>query len=269
MKKNTIIYRLIFFILFILVLITSCQQINKKTEQNSNLLKNDSIKIFNNGLNSSSDIKDIPQDSMYALYQGSFRFTDKIKDNLTTNPFDYFKNINFLYFLVDSFIIEPSCKEIPFKLTDYYIFNKLNKSSGCAYIALVDTFKYIKIIGRQCVDMENWIVLYVFDNNYKIIKSELLVNFGGGDVDDKPLVYKGNIIKFIGCSDSLRYKKGIYKIYRSDWYSIKDSNGKKMDEIGHQSVKIMSINPDGVTEKYDSVTINKDFVGLYKSLNKY
>ena len=60
-----------------------------------------------------------------------------------------------------------------------FALDKYAASNVAEYIALIDTNKFSKIIVRQCIDMENWIILYTISGDYRIIDNELLMNIGG------------------------------------------------------------------------------------------
>ncbi len=208
-------------------------------------------------------------DSTYALIHGNFPFPTSIEDELPLSSADYFTNIQFPYRFPNKLAINFFCKMNEFKLKDYFIFNKKNNTSSCEYVALIDTTGYSKVIARKCIEMEGWITLFVFDKNYKILSSELLLISGGdwpgGDID-----YEGKKVTYKDGTDSLVYSQKVYRVIHSEIYRLTDiKNGTTTEELGYQSVKKVMVNPDGKIVATDSISLDKKYVRLLRNAQKY
>jgi hypothetical protein len=212
--------------------------------------------------------ENIPPDSLLYLLDGTYKFPENIKNQLPANASNYFRPQKFPFYLPDSLTIDYYCERTQFKLKDFYIFNKLNKYPACEYIALIDTTKFIKIIAQQCVAMENWISLYVFNKIYKIIDFELLIIAGSDEIDNIPLRYEGNKIAYNDYVDTLKYSKGTYNVYRSDIYMITDTLGTEIKDIGSQKVKSLNVDQNGKIQSKERVIFKKKYMDLYNALNK-
>ena len=206
-------------------------------------------------------------DSTYMLINGTYAFPSHFEKGLPPNSVNYFKSINFPYYLPSSLSINFFCKKLPFtKLEDFYIFNKMNGYTACEYIALIDTLGYSKVIARKCEPMEGWISLFVIDKKYKVISMALLI-ISGGESPEESISYEGKEISYKDYKDSLNYSKGIYKVTHSAIYQIVDQNGGMTQEIGHQIIKSFIVNPNGEIKSKDSIVINKDYVDLLNNLH--
>jgi len=291
--------RKVFISGFVILLISGCKQNNKQlsiTDDIDSLKEISEIKFENNTENESfpqdsfysllngsidslkeiSEIKfennteneSFPQDSFYSLLNGSYNFPDTIINNIPINSSNYFSSINFPYYFPQNLRLDYFCKKIPFKLSDFYIFNKKNNSMACEYIALIDTSNFSKIIAEQCVDMENWVILYTISKDYRIIDKELLMVVGG-EVDDVALSFDNKTIEYSDYIDSLKFEDGIYTVSRSEIFTINQESGKSYEDIGYQTIKILKVNSNGIIIHSDSVSIKKDYISKYEELNNY
>lgn len=245
---------------FILLLIHSCNQ-NRKQIFNST--DNSEKKL---GLKPTSE--KLLQDSFYSLLNGKYNFSESTKSSIPSSSSEYFSSTKYPYYFPKTLIIDYFCPSKSFKLSDYYIFNRKNNSFSCEYIALIDTNNYSQVIAKQCVEMENWIVLYIISKDFKIIDKESLLNTGG-NVDDVALVYDNKKIEYEDFIDSLKYENGTYWVSRSELYSIEQETGNVSTEIGFQQVKVLQVNSNGEIIRSKKVTIEKEYIDKYKKLNNY
>jgi hypothetical protein len=179
-----------------------------------------------------SDSFETSLDSLNALRYGYFKYPDKFEKRLPDNALTYFESLDYPYYLLKTFTIDYSCKRKSFNLEDFFIFKKINNYSSCEYIALTDTSYFIEIVGQQCVDMENWISLYVFNKKYKIVDFELLI---------------------ISSCDSLVYSNRTYYAYRCERIVTTDSHGNEIEKIDSHKVKILKVAQNGKISSRDSL----------------
>jgi hypothetical protein len=208
-------------------------------------------------------------DSTYALIDGTFAFPSDIENSLPANSNDYFKAIRFPYSFPEQLAIDFFCEKIPFSIKDSFVFNKKNESAACELIALIDTVNYSKVIARRCAPMEGWITLYVFNKDYKILSSAMLIN-SGGELLGGTIDFENGKVTYIGSTDSLKYSRGIFNVIHQEVYQLTDNvTGKVSKEIGYQQIKTLLVSEDGkVIQKY-TVTTNKRYVESLKESRGY
>ena len=209
----------------------------------------------------------LSQDSIYMILYGAYSLPDSIGNRLPANAKDYFLKVNFPYRLPKDLHIDYFCETEDFQIEDLFIFKTKNDHRTCEYIALIDTFPFIEIIARKCDEMENWIVLYVLNENYKIVASNLLLNTGG-EMDEPPLKFDNKNIQFIDQTDTLTYSNRQYKIITDEIFEITDASGKSENDIGVRRLKLFTINEKGkIVEQRDSVIYKKEYYDLFWNRN--
>ncbi len=232
------------------------------TDSISHLSDNDSSTV---NKKETIDTSKLIKNSYYELISGSYDFGEDFKKKLPSNAKEYFVSLDFPYYLNKSLMLNYYSKRLPFKLEDFFIFNSLNSYSGCEYIALIDTSDFIEVIAQQCKDMEMWVSLYVFDNSYNILDSELLLLSGGG-LDEEPEEYNNYKIEKLGDLDSLEYRHKRYIVKLNEVYIITDSLGNKKEEVGYQKNKVLTVSKKGRIQVKDSLMIKKEYVKYHRNL---
>jgi len=174
----------------------------------------------------------LPLDTLNALRYDYYKYPDNFAKKLPSNSYDYFSSLKYPYYLPSKLSITYFCKRLPFKVEDFFIFKKLNNRTACEYIALTDTTNYFQIIGQQCIDMENWISLYVFNKDYKIIDFDCLI---------------------ISSCDSIIYYDKTYYAFRCETQMTTDSLGNEIEKIKSHKVKIIKVLQNGKISSRDSL----------------
>jgi hypothetical protein len=191
---------------------------------------------------------------------------DSIGDRLPANAKDYFSGINFPYKLLENLCIDWFCEKEKFRIEDFYIFKTKNDKPTCEYVALTNTSPFIEIVAQHCVDMENWILLYVLNENYKIIDSELLLGpfVRIGYLEEERLFeYNNQSIQFIDATDTLRYFNRQYQIFKDYIFMLTDNSGKEVRDIGKRRVISLTVNEQGKITKHDSIIHKREYYDLY------
>ncbi len=217
----------------------------------------------------------LSQDSMYMILHGANSLPDSIGNRLPKNAKDYFSQINFPYKFPKDFSIDYYCKKEIFQIEDLFIFKTKNGYRTCEYIALIDTFSFVEIIAQNCNEMENWIALYVLNEDYKIIHSGLLLNVGGEymvKIDDKwtymnevsPLKFGNQNIKFSDLTDTLTYSNRQYRIYSDEVFEITYDSGKIEKDNGIRRLKMFTVDERGrVIKQCDSIVYKKEYYDMF------
>jgi hypothetical protein len=250
--------------MFCATMIMSCQQNRKgntnvvKYEQNSNeklFFECDSDNETSNQKNESS------WDLINKVLYSSYTIPDSIGNHLPKNAKDYFLNVNLPYRFPEDLHIDYFCKKENFQIEDFFIFKTKNNHSTCEYIAIIDTVPFIEIIARQCVDMENWIGLYILSEDYKIIDFEFLMIASGSDLPE--LKFDNQSIQFLEGTDTLIYSSREYRIFTDEEFLITDDSGKSTKNIGLRRLKLFTINEKGEIIRRDSIIHKREYYDMY------
>jgi len=193
-----------------------------------------------------------------------YSLPDSIGYRLPASARDYFLNVDFPYSFPDFLHIDYFNKRKQFQIEDFFIFKAKNGFQTCEYIALISTQPFIEIVARQCVDMENWIKLYVLNENYEVVDFALLLIDFLGAIDYVSLKFDNQNIRFFDRIDSLIYSNREYKIFSDELFDITDKFGNIKRDIGIRRLNIFTVNDEGkIVALRDSIIHKREYYDIY------